>query len=507
MRTNYSIKNSITSVISNIVSYVFLFIGQSVFIKTLGIEYTGLNGLFSNILTILNLFELGIGSAITYNLYKCVAKNDKEKIKSLMLFYKKTYDLVAFIIFVIGIILIPFLKFIINDINLNINIYIVYLLFLLNTVVTYFISYKRTLLFSNQRNYIINIIHISYIIILNVLQIIILFITSNYYLYLIVKIICIVFENLVISIKTNKNYPYILEKNVKKIDVDTKNDIINRVKALFVHKLSGAVTNGTDNILISIFFGLKYVGLYTNYYYIISAIKFIFRDFLYSTTASVGNLLVEKNYDKNYITYKKIIFLNFWIAVFTSICLFLLIEPFITIWIGSKYILEFIILVSLILNYFQTMMRSTYIVFKDSAGIWVEDKYIPVIQIVLNIVFSIVFLKIFGLAGVFMGTIASSLILWLYSYPKFVYKKLFNRSYKDYFKGLLKSIFIFLMILIITYIISNLFVIKSSIIKLIVNGLICIIIPNLILYLLFRKTDEFRYYINLIKNILRRKKN
>jgi len=499
MRTKYSIKNSITSFISNIITFIFVFISQTIFIKILGIEYAGLNGLFSNVLTLLTLFELGIGSAITYSLYKQIAINNHNKIKSLMKFYKKAYNIIALIIFIVGLLIIPFLKFIVKEPNIDINLTTVYILFLISTSATYILSYKRNLLFAYQRNYIINIIHISYIIILNIIQILVIYLTKNYYLYIIVKIICILLENFIINIKANKDYPYLIDKDVEELDKDTKKDITNRVRALFIHKTSNVITHGTDNVLISAFLGLKYVGLYSNYYYIIHMIDNFFRGIITSTTASVGNLLIEKNHNKNYNIFKRIRFLNFYITTFTSVCLFILIEPFITLWLGNKYLLSKFVLIVLIINYFQSMMRSSYTVFKDSAGIWIEDKYIPILQIVLNIVFSIILLKICGLAGVFLGTMISRLVLWFYSYPKFVYKKLFNRSYIEYYKEILKSIIVFSIIIIITYLITNIIVINSSIIKLLVNTVICLVIPNLILYLLFRNKDEFKYYINLFK--------
>ena len=272
MRTDNSIKNSITSFIYNIITILLLFIEQTIFIKILGVEYSGLNGLFTNILTLLNLIELGFGSAITFNLYKYVKKNDKETIKSIMDFFRKAYNIISIIILIVGLIILIFLKYLIKEVTIDINIYFVYLLFLISTISTYILSYKRNLIYANQKNYILNIFHICYIFILSILQILVLYLTKNYYLFIIVKIVCILIENILISIKANKLYPYLKDKNIKKLKPSIKDNIIKRVKALFIHKTSAAVTNGTDNILISTFLGLKVVGLYTNYFYIINVI-------------------------------------------------------------------------------------------------------------------------------------------------------------------------------------------------------------------------------------------
>lgn len=500
MRTKNSIKNFITQLITNIISIIFLFVGQTLFIKILGIEYSGLNGLFTNILTILNLFELGIGHAITFHLYKYVKSNDKETIKSIMSFYKKSYKCIAITILVIGLLITPLLPFIVKETIVNINIYYAYILFLLTTVATYILSYKRNIIIANQKNYIINIINIIFVIVLNVIQIIILYFTKNYYLYLLIKVICILFENMIINMMANKLYPYLKDKDIKPIKKDIKNNIIDKVKALIIHKTSGAVTNGTDNILISAFFGLTTTGLYMSYSYIISSVKKIFGNIITTTTASIGNLLIEGNKEKNYQTFKKIRYLNLGITVFTATSILVLSEDFITLWLGKDYLLDTSILIVLTLNYYQTMMRSSFSTFKDAAGIWVEDKYVPVFQLTINLISSIILLKLFGLIGVFLGTIISSFVLWFYSYPKFVYKRLFNKSYKDYYKELVVELLIFITIILITYGLSKIIVFDSLMVTFALKILFVIIVPNL-LFVLLNSKEYLKYYINLVKII------
>lgn len=500
MRTQNSIKNTIIQFITNIITILSLFIGQTLFIKILGVEYSGLNGLFTNILTVLNLFELGIGSSITYNLYKYIKDKNKETIKSIMYFYKKTYNYIALLILSIGLLIVPFIKYIVKDVTVNINIYLIYILFLLSIVATYILSYKRNLIIANQKNYIINIIQIIYIIILNIIQIVILYITKNYYLYLLIKIICVILENIVINVKANKLYPFLKEKNIKPLDKNIKENIVNRVKALIIHKTSGAVTNGTDSILMSAFLGITTTGLYTSYEYIIKSVKTLFGNIIQTTMSSVGNLLIENNKEKNYKTFKKIRFLNFYITVFTSTCILLLTEPFIKIWLGKNYILPSTVLIVLVINYFQTMMRKSYSTFKDAAGIWIEDKYIPILQLSINLISSIILLKIIGLPGIFIGTILSSLVLWFYSYPKFVYKNLLDRKIKDYIKELVTHIIIFIVITGISYIIN----LNSN--NIIISLIISLIMPNVILYLIYKNTEEFKYYRKLICTIIKKKK-
>ena len=492
MRTKYSVKNFILQFLSNIISIIFLFASHTVFIKTLGVAYNGLNGLFTNLVTILGLLELGIGSSITYNLYQYIKKDDIKTIKSIMKFYKKVYGFIAILVFLVGLLFFPFLKLIVHDAPGNINVYYVYLLFLLAAVASYVLSYKRDLIIAHQKNYIASIIQIIYTVFLHSTQIIILIITNNFYLYLIIKIIWVLLENILINYIANRMYPYLKDKQVKVIDPKVKEKIINKVKALVIHKASLAVTNGTDNILISIFLGIKTVGLYTIYNYIITSVKKIFGNIIQVTTPSIGNLLLENNYEKNYQAFKRINFLNFWIATLTSVCLLLITEPFITLWLGKKNLLAFSVLLVLVINYFQMMMRSSYNAFKDAAGIWVEDRIVPLIQLSINLITSIILLKIFGLKGVFMGTIICNFTVWFYSYPKYIYKGLFNREIKKYYKELLSHLLIFAIILTISWFIN----IHS--INIITSVIISIIVPNLLLFIIYFKSDEFKYYKNLI---------
>lgn len=503
MRTSNSVKNSITSTISSIFTMLLGFIAQAIFIRVLGAEYLGLNGLFTNILTMLSFFELGIGNAIVFHLYKPIAENDNEKVKTLMKFYEKAYNIISILVLVCGLAVIPFLNMIVGKVTVDINIYIIYIMFLINTAISYTLSYRRNLIFANQKNYIINIVHIIYIIVLNVSQLLLLYLTKNYYLYLGIKIICQILENFACYVIAAKMYPFIKEKDVKPLDKELRADIFMKVKALIFHKVGYSIVCGTDNIIISSFLGVITVGLYTNYYMVIGSVNNLFSQIISSTSASVGNLIATKSdYNKKYNIFKKIRFINFWLAVFSGVCILVMMDPFIHLWVGAKYILPIVVLATLVFNYYQKMMRNTYNTFKDSAGIWYEDRYVPLVESILNIVFSIILLKIFGLAGVFMGTIISGLSLWCYSYPKFVYKKLFNRSYKDYAKETIGYILLFVLIAAFTFYISRLIVFNNIWLQFISNTVVSLIIPNLILFIIFRKTDNFKYLMELIHKLL-----
>ncbi len=501
MKTKKSIINVVGSISSNLITIIIGLVAQAIFIRILGAEYLGINGLFTNIISMLGIVELGIGSAIIYNLYKPIVNKDKEAIKSLMLFYKKAYNIIAFIVLVIGLLITPFLNLFISDVTVDINIFLVYILFVIDIFASYLLSYKRSILYADQKNYIVNIIHIVYLVILNLLQLLFLYLTHDYYLYLIIKIVMRVVENIIITLVVNKIYNYLNKGDAKPLSKDVKQDIQKKVKALFFHKIGTFVVMGTDNIIISKFIGIVTVGIYSNYYMIINAINTIFGQAIVALTPSIGNLLVEGDTTKNYDVFKKVRFLNFWISVFSGVTLLVVLQSFIKIWVGEKYLLSLFVLIILVINFFQKMMRSSYSTFKEAAGIFHEDRFVPLVESAVNIVASIILLKIFGLAGVFMGTIISGFSLWCYSYPKYVYKKLFNRSYLSYIKETLGYILLFLVILFITFKTSTLITISNIYLNFLVNIGISVIIPNLILFVIFFKTDNFKYYLNLLKKI------
>lgn len=506
MRALNSAKNTVVSIIMSVVTILIGIITQKIFINILGTEYLGINGLFNNILSMLAIAELGIGSAIVYSLYEPIAKNDKEKIKTLLQFYKVSYRIIALIVCVIGVILIPFLPTIVGENSIKENIIYIYLLFLSDTIISYLLTYKRSIIQANEKAYIINIIHIIYLITMNTLQIVFLMLTKNYILYLIIKIVFRMLENIVITIFANKKYPFIKEKNVEKIDKETKKGILKKVKGLLFHKIGGFIVSGTDNIIISTFFGVATVGLYANYYTIINAVGTLFSQIFSSLTASVGNLLTEKNKEKNYNIYKNMLFVNVWMYCFASIALICMMEPFIKIWIGGEYLLEYSVLVTLCINFYLQGMRKTIGVFKDAAGIFHEDRFVPIFESLINIVASIIFLKIFGLKGVFIGTITSTLFLLIYAYPKYIYNPIFGKKTINYWKENIKY-FIFSMILaIITILLTNIIKVNNNFFQLIINGIIVIIVPNTIIYLMFRKREEFEYIKNIISIVKKDKK-
>lgn len=503
MRSENSIKSAITAVMSNTIIIIIGFIAQAIFVKTLGNEYLGINGLFNNILSMLAIVELGFGSAIIVNLYKPIAKGNNEKVKSLLLFYKTIYRVIALIVVILGVVLLPFLNYIVGENHIKESIHFIFLLYLIDTVASYLLTYKRSILYANQKTYITNIVHIGYVLTMNILQIIYLIIFKEFIGYLIIKIVCRILENIIITIIANRKYPYITEKNVKPINRRLKKSILIRVKGLFFHKIGSFFVLGSDNIIISMMpnLGIKYVGLYSNYSLIINALSNLFGQVFTSLTASVGNLLVESDNKKVMSIYKSTLLINSWLYSFAAISLYIISKPFVSIWIGDEYILDNYVVLTLVINFYINGMRRTYTTFKEAAGVFYQDRYVPLIESTVNIVVSIFLANYFGLMGVFIGTIASNMVLFLFSFPKYVYQKVLHGKVKDYIKDNLQYLILFLISFMFTYVCSRAITVNSKYMQIILYSLICLFVPNLVFLIAKYKSEEFKYFSNLLLNM------
>lgn len=500
------IKSMITGLMEYVIAILIGFVARSIFIKTLGTEWLGLNGLFDNILSLLNMVETGFGTAIIVHLYRAVRKDNKEKIKSLMLFYKTIYRIVALIITVLGIVIMPFLKLIVGEVSINANIYFIFSLYLMDTVISYLFSYKKSILYATQKTYYINIIHVIYTILMNAAQIYFLLKFKNFILYLVIKIVFRLIENIVVSHIADKQYPYINDKDVKKLSARQKKSIYLKVKGLVFHRISSFVTNGTDNIIISATksLGVVVVGLYSNYYLIINTLSNLLSRVFSSLTPSIGNLMAENNRERSYDIFNKTLLMNTWIYTYVAISLYFVSKPFVKLWLGESFLLPDHVVLILVLYFYINGVRITYNMFKETAGIFYEDRWIAVIQATTNLVTSIILVNIIGLAGVFLGTLISVMVVYIYTYPKYIYKKLFNKSVKEYILKNGEHVLIFFVSFLLTYLATSLIKVNNNFISLVLNIGICLIIPNLLYIIVKHNTKEFKYYLDTLKNFKRK---
>ncbi|NLM05233.1 MAG: oligosaccharide flippase family protein [Clostridiales bacterium] len=504
MRTKKSIKNIMFALGGQILNSIITFISRTIFIYILGSDYLGINGLFTNILSMLSLAELGVGSAIIYSMYKPLADNDEYKISALMNLYSKAYKIIGAVVAVIGISLTPFLGYIIKDKPNVDNLTFIYLLFLLDSVLSYYFAYKRSIITADQKNYLNTINQQTFNIIKFLGQVLILLVTKNYILYLLVQIVCNFLSNIFISIKSDKLYPYLKLNRNAELKKEEKSLIFRNVRAMMSHKVGGVVVNSTDNILISSFVGVYWVGIYSNYVMITGVINSVLYQVFTALTASVGNLNVSEDKEKSknifYITF----FLNFWIYSFCSICLWILLNPFITMWIGEEFMLSKNVVFIIVFNFFISGMRQTTIMYNTTLGLFWNDRFKPWFEAAINLVASLVLLKYFGILGVFLGTLISTITTSFWVEPYILYKYNFGKGLLKYFS----KYFIYLFITIIsgvitTYICSN--ITGNDILSLIYRLVICLLIPNGIYLIVFFKTYEFKYILaNIIMPIIKK---
>lgn len=500
MRTKSSIKNLVFALLGQAFGLIISFISRIIFVKVLTDEYLGLNSLFTNILTMLSLVELGIGSAIVYSLYKPLALKDKEKIKSLMQLYKNAYRIIGIIIFILGFLFLPFYRYLINEIPDISNLDFIYCLFVMNTSISYFYSYKRSLIISDQKRYIATIYRYLFYFLLNVAQIFILLLTKNYILFLILQVIFTWLENVFISLKANKMYPYLLEKDTQKLDKEEYQKIKQNIKAMLFHKIGGVAVNSTDNILIAKFVNLVSVGLYSNYYLIINALEIIIIQFFNAIVASIGNLGATKKSREVKETFDITLFLNFIIFGISSICLLILFNPFIELWLGNKYLFDFKIVLTIVICFYLKGIRKTCLTYKDALGFFKEDQYKPIIESIINLVVSLILVKYIGLIGIFIGTIISTLTTSLWVEPYVLYKCYFKTSVKEYMIRTTSYFIVTLIGYFISIMLCDLIHI-NPIINLILKAIICIILPTIIYIICFRKTNEFKKIKSILENL------
>ena len=504
-RTKNSIINSTASITTQVITVLMDFAVKTIFIAILGSTYLGINGLFSNIITLLSLADLGIGIAIPYSLYKPLADKNTEKIKSLMKYYSKVYNVIGIVVLGIGLSITPFLPHIIKNMPDNIpHIYLIYMMFVTHSALSYLFVYKRFLIDSDQKGYIVSRITLICNILLNVVRVTLLLITKDFILYLACSILFIIIQNVWYSLKADKLYPYLKDKNVKKLDKKDLKEINRNIRSLFIYKIGNVIANGTDNIIISKYIGLITVGLYSNYLLIINSINNVVSQIFNAITSSIGNLIATNN-EKSRSVYEKLNFFNFYIYSLCACCLFILLNPFIYLWIGHNYLLSAIVSALLALNFYTGGMGSVTNSFRTAYGLFYIAKFRPIVMVVLNIIISIILVGPFGVAGVVAGTVISRMLTTAWLDPYIVYKHGFKESPKEYYFKYVFYLLIFTASSALIKLITD-YIVVNSILSWIIVAIITVVIYHAIILLIFFKTEEFQFFYRKLKLLIKKLK-
>ena len=505
-RTENSRKNILYGILGKIIQLFVKFILRTVLIYYLGAVYIGLDGLFLNILSVLSVAELGISSAICFALYRPLQDENRYIVSAYIQFYHKVYILVGFVIFIVGILITPLLKYIVSfPEGITINYYIIYYLFLLNTIATYFCgAYRQILFIADQKNYInTNVTNIVFLV-TAIFQIVVIILTKNYYLYLCIMILGNCTTNLWISYMVMENYPYLKKYKNAKLSLEERKNLAKNVYALAVTKISTVIYTSSDNIVISSLVGTLIVGYYSNYAYVISAVTGIIAIIFSSILASVGNAYVTETREVVYQIYKRALYINVWIYGICFTCFMCLLQDFIKLWAGEAYLLRDDIVIVITSMFIIQGLHHTTTIFKDACGLFWKTRYRTIATASINIISSVFLVQRIGLAGCFLGTILSYFLTTFLFDPGIVFKEAFGkRNGKEFYVWYGKNItLIFVVAGMFWKIFKNFSVTTWGFFF--VKAIFVFVIVNLIYYLLLRNQEEFSYFFGIVKRSIRK---
>lgn len=501
-RTEYSLINMLTGIVGYGINTVVGFVCRIIFVRTLSADYLGVNGLFSNILSFLSLAELGISSAIIYALYKPIANKDKKKIASIMQFYRKAYMVIGCFVAVVGFAMLPFLNVIIKEPPaIKENIYLLYLLYLLNTVVSYFFSYRASLLTAMQRQYVVSGYNYVITITQSILQIGYLLVTHEYIGYLLIQIAGSIIYNVWVSRKAAKDYPYISDKEIAPLSKEEKRKLFWNIKALAVNKVSGVLVNSTDNIAITYFTGLQSVGFASNYTLLSNMLNSLVTPLFNALTGSVGNLNASADEDVRYRFFKSLNLANFWFYGWAAIGMAFVSGDLVVLFYGSQYQLPFKIPLILAINLYTIGMLHASYTYKNTLGLFQYGQYLLFLTGIINLILDVVLGRIFGVFGIYFATLIARMCTNLWYEPYAVYRYGLKKNPLLYLARYIR----FLIVLGITggicWFVCSLcnFSIEGNVVA---KVIICTVIPNIAFIIAFHRTEEFAYLKNCVQQIL-----
>ena len=446
-RTDYATLNTSIALAIQPFQALIGFVSRTIFLNILGVTYLGLNNYLSSLVSMLSLAELGIGGAMTYALYGPLAREEHAKINAFMTLFKKLYRMIGIGIFVIGAILALFLPYIIKGYPINREVYIIYFLFVFNSSSSYFFSYKRTLLYVDQRNYVMTSIDFGLSILRAILQIVVLIYTKNFVVYLLVGIFMNILGNLIMSNIVDRMYEYLFSEEITPINEEEKLKFVKNIKGNIVGSIGETIVFQTDSLLMGGYISLTAIGLYGNYTFVLGFLSLLVSTTINPVISSIGNLIHSEDTTLlaklNFI--KKFQFISFSIVYLLSMGFLIFINPFITIWLGNDFLFDIGVVILIVVNFFLTNYRRPALILISVYGLSYEQNYKTISEIILNIVFSLYYLVVLdlGVAGILLGTICSTVVTCIWYEPYSAFKYGIKSSAKEYFKTMIKHFVVF----------------------------------------------------------------
>ena len=504
-RSKNVVRNLRSGFLYKVVQIIFPFIIRSVIINILGVEYLGLDSLFVSILQVLNLAELGFSSAVTYSMYKPIVDNDKKTICALLNSYKRIYRIIGIIILMGGLLILPFLRNLIDGAVPDTNIYILYCAYLMNTVISYMLfAYKTALLNAHQRSDIATNIQAIVSLLQYLAQIMVLVVFRDYYLFVAIMCIATILNNILVAVVVKKKYPeYICTGKISK---EQRKDIRKKVTGLLVYKICATTRNSLDSIFISSMVGLTAVAIYSNYYTIMFAIVGIMGTLISAATASVGNSLVTESEEKNYNDMKRFDFLYMWVSGWLAVCLACLYQPLMQLWMGVENMFSYEIVILFCIYFYALKMGDIRALYSDAKGLWYENRFRTVAESIVNILLNWTLGYFFGVPGIIVATLISLLIIGFGYGSQILFRHYFvHEKVSKYFLRHATYALVTIMVGAVTYFVCS-FISLDGIWVLVAKVTVCVVLPNLIYLTVYRNTKIYKDSAVFVKRILSRKK-
>jgi O-antigen/teichoic acid export membrane protein len=501
-RLKNSALNFASGFLGRVLTILLNFVVRTIFIYCLNEAYLSVNGLYSNILTVLSLAELGFGSAMVYRMYAPVAVKDYQKTAALLQFYKKIYIIIGVVIFLLGLCVIPFMDYIIKDKPDISGLTLYYILFLVNTSISYwFSSYKASVLYADQKEYIKTNVQNTMAILQSGLQIVLLLLFRKYLLYLLIQLVGNIFLNLYVAHLVDKRYPEIQTYQGASLSAEERMQIRKDTEALVLSRFGHVALNGTDNIIISAVVGVLWVGRLSNYTLICDSVTSVLCQITAAITGSLGNFFATEDKHAGYALFKKVEFLNFWLYGFSFIALVTLLDPFVQIWAGGRFVLGLPISIAIAINFFVAGYMNTLWVFRSTLGLFKQGKFRPILVAILNIVLSIVLGRLWGVFGVLFATFLSRAAISLWYDPLILHRYGFEVSCEPFFARYFRRVLLLTAVLIAMLTIRHVVLSSATtVLRFAVMTMVTAIVPNAIFWLAYRRCEEYAYFRSIVKD-------
>lgn len=510
-RTKNTLYNFLSSIVGQFITILMQFVVRTVFIQTLGKSYLGINGLFTNILSMLSLAELGVGNAILFKLYKPLADKDEKRINILIKFYKKVYTIIGITVAFIGISLIPFLHFIVKDYDklsaLGINAIFIYLIYLLQSVSSYlFFAYKSAIVKADQKEYVLNLVSYIFTITTSIIQIILLKTINNYELYVIVLVVSTILQNTINAHIANKLYPCIKKDTKEKLEKKEIMEIFKDCTAIFLYKLNTLVLTATDNIIISTILGLEMVGMYSNYYILYTTINSIFSKIFTSILHSLGNLHTTKNLNHEYKIFKTVNFIAIILGATAGIGIITISNSLIDTWLGSEWVLKQPFSLLMGIEVYTLVNREYLSKYRNAMGLFQQAKYRPLFGMIINLIASVLLVKYWGICGVLVGTIIADWTTLMWFDPLIIHKYGFENKFsvKKFYLRNINYLMITIALGTILMLLTNNIFINHGWFTVIFHAIVCGIIVPITFTLIYKNNEEFENIKNIFKKFTKK---